>query len=659
MKILSRFRRYIRSRLVYKFCFAFLVIITALCSFIYFAINSIVTNTLYEQHKQRGISFASNLASNVVDFLLVDNSSQIQLLLKNTQTNEQDAVYIFIVDVNKQVPAHTFPGGFPTDLKKLNQWRDHQSYNAQLIETEQGNLLDISVPILQGSLGYVHIGLSRQNIDQKLSGIRLRVLLICILACVAAIILSFFFSRRITKPITELTDISTMMADGDLEQQVELGSVDEVGRLARSFDHMRDSIRQRILELKQGNIERKKIETHLRQTQKIEALGSLAGGIAHDFNNILTPIIGFTEMTMDEIKKGTSSWENLQEVQDASYRAKELVGRILAFSRKGEQHLQSADLVSVLKEVIQLLRASIPSTIEISQQIDEQELYILADSTQIHQVVMNLANNACHAMRDQRGVLTISLNTVSFSKKQYLVNDMLPAGSYCRLSVSDTGEGMTEDLMSRIFEPYFTTKKAGEGSGLGLSVVHGIVESHGGYIDIRSSPGSGTTFTIFFPLLEDWEAYAKPEKIKNTIAAGRGSILLVDDDPHIVQLIKKELEGLGCTVLSFTDSPSALRVFMEDPFAYDLLITDQTMPGITGMELALQVLAVRSDLPIILCTGYSKHVSAQKAEEIGIREYVLKPFVLADFGQLVQKHLPQEPSDESASRVMAEAKVKT
>lgn len=395
--------------------------------------------------------------------------------------------------------------------------------------------------------------------------------------------------------------------------------------------------------------QRKQIETQLRQAQKMEALGSLAGGIAHDFNNILTPLIGFTDMTIRQVEKGSDAWENLEEVRDASYRAKELVGRILAFSRKGEQHMESVDFVSVLQEVIHLLRASIPATIDIHQQINQSELYILADSTQLHQVVMNLATNACDAMKKQRGVLSISLNKDTFVKRQHLINDTLPAGSYCRLSISDTGEGMTEDTMLRIFEPYFTTKGMGEGTGLGLSVVHGIVDSHNGHIDIRSSPGSGTTFTIYFPLLEDWEAFAQPEESEEYDAGGSGTILLVDDDPHITLMLKKELGGLGYTVRAFTDSPSALAVFKTNPAAIDLLITDQTMPEMTGMELSAQVLELRNDLPIILCTGYSENISSQDAKAIGIREYVLKPLILDDFVGMIQKILQPNRSLESSS----------
>ena len=269
MKAIRWLPSFIQTRLAYKFCLAFLVIITSLSGIIYFAINSIVTDTLYEQHKLRGVSIATNLAANAVDFLLVENFSQIQLLLKNTQRSEQDAAYLFIIDDKGGIPAHTFPGGFPTDLKKLNKRLENQPYITRLIEVEDGVLQDISVPVLHGSLGYVHLGLSRRTIDKQLQNIRQRILFICILACVAAIILAVFFSRRITSPISRLTNISTAVANGDLDQEVDLSARDEVGTLARSFDHMRNSIRRTIAELEKENNDRQQAMEALKEAYEI------------------------------------------------------------------------------------------------------------------------------------------------------------------------------------------------------------------------------------------------------------------------------------------------------------------------------------------------------------------------------------------------------
>jgi HAMP domain-containing protein len=269
VKPIRRLPGLVRTRLVYKFCLFFLVIITSLCGTIYFAINSIVTATLYDQHKLRGVSVADNVASNAVDFLLVENFSQIQLLLKNTQKSQQDAVYLFVVDAKGRIPAHTFPGGFPSDLKKLNTGPAHQPYSSRLIDIEHDILQNISVPVLHGSLGYVHIGLSRRTIDQQLHNIRQRILLICILACLAAIVLAVFFSRRITRPITNLTQISSAMANGNLDQEINLGSVDEVGILSRSFNNMRDSIRRTITELEKENNERRQAATALKEAYDI------------------------------------------------------------------------------------------------------------------------------------------------------------------------------------------------------------------------------------------------------------------------------------------------------------------------------------------------------------------------------------------------------
>jgi PAS domain S-box-containing protein len=269
VKLISWLPRFIRTRLAYKFCLVFLLIITSLCVIIYFAINSIVTRTLYEQHKLRGVSIAANLASNAVDFLLVENFSQIQLLLKNTQKNEQDAVYLFVLDAKGRVPAHTFPGGFPSDLKNLNQGFDGQPYNARLIKIDHLVLQDISVPVLDGSLGYVHLGFSRQTIEQQLQDIRLRIFFVCILACAISIILAVFFSRRINRPISNLTNIATAMANGDLEQQIDLRGMDEVATLACSFSHMRDSIRRTIADLERENNERRQAAKELNDAYDI------------------------------------------------------------------------------------------------------------------------------------------------------------------------------------------------------------------------------------------------------------------------------------------------------------------------------------------------------------------------------------------------------
>lgn len=383
----------------------------------------------------------------------------------------------------------------------------------------------------------------------------------------------------------------------------------------------------------------KKLEKELRQSQKMEAIGTLAGGIAHDFNNILTAIIGYTDMAQRKLKNNDAVARDLDRAQEASARAKELVSRILTFSRRSEQEPEPVPVASVVEEVFMLLRSSIPSTIEIRQQIaaNSKSGLILADPTQLHQVLMNLGTNAAHAMRERGGVLTVSLSDVEVDASLSALYPDLTPGSFVRLTVSDTGHGMEAHIKERIFDPYFTTKKVGEGSGIGLAVVQGIVKNHGGAIRVDSEPGQGTTFHIFLPKLVAEIAPQCPAD--DEPSGGTERILFVDDEAMLAELGQELLGSLGYTATVTTNSSEALQLFSSNPRGFDLVITDMTMPGLTGKELACELMTIRPDIPIILCTGYSEHINENQARETGITGYIMKPYTNNSLDKTIRRVL--------------------
>ena len=385
-----------------------------------------------------------------------------------------------------------------------------------------------------------------------------------------------------------------------------------------------------------------KLERDLRQAQKMEAIGTLAGGIAHDFNNILAAIVGHAELARFKLSQDDPVRSNLDQVLKAGARATDLVKRILAFSRQTELRRQPVPIVSVVKEALKLLRPSLPTTIEIRREItlSPEDGVIFADPTEIHQVLMNLCTNAAHAMRANGGVLLVRLSYLVVPDSRYSLYPDLEPGPYVCLSISDTGNGIDPGVLDRIFDPYFTTKPIGEGTGLGLSVVQGIVRTYGGTIKVHSLPGQGTTFEIFFKGMEK-QPPVLTEKIE-ALPAGAERILLVDDEQILAELGKELLESVGYKVVTETNSLQAMETFRADPYRFDLVITDMTMPGLRGEELARQIIALRPDMPIILCTGYSDLIDEKLAREIGIREFVMKPYVVANFVQTIRKALKTE-----------------
>jgi two-component system cell cycle sensor histidine kinase/response regulator CckA len=378
--------------------------------------------------------------------------------------------------------------------------------------------------------------------------------------------------------------------------------------------------------LKRADAVRKELEVQLRQVQKMEAIGTLAGGIAHDFNNILFTIVGFTDLSLHDLSDGETRW-NLTQVLNACDRAKNLVNQILAFSRQEAPERRPVDIVPVAKEALKFLRSTIPSTIELKQRITGGSLTVLSDPTTIHQVLINLGTNAAHAMRTAGGVMEVCLESVEIPRDRggSVPADLKP-GAYIRLTVRDTGMGIDPAIMSRIFDPFFTTKPQGEGTGLGLSVVYGIVKSHGGSIAIESEVGRGSTFHVYLPRTPEQEREDNREKA--SASGGSEHILFVDDEVVLVDMGERMLSALGYRVTAVANGPEALKAFRENPDGFDLVITDMTMPGMTGAELSREILKIKPGFPIILCTGFSEIISEGEAKAMGIRRFLMKPVFL-------------------------------
>ncbi len=408
-------------------------------------------------------------------------------------------------------------------------------------------------------------------------------------------------------------------------------------RIVRSGpDEAVASIRD-VSERKRAEAHRERLEQQLRQAQKMEAIGTLAGGIAHDFNNILTAILGYAELLRPQVRGQTGVEEHLGEISRAGSRAKALVSQILTFSRRQEHTRRAMSLAPAIDEALRLLRAAIPASVVIDSEVEADLPPVLADATQIHQVVMNLGANAAAAMSGKPGRLSVRCSAVELDGRPAGEAGVAP-GSYVGLVIEDTGCGMPPEVVERIFDPFFTTKGPGEGTGLGLSVVHGIVKAHDGSILVDSRVGAGTTFRIYFPVIP--EETSPDSGDREPVAEGRGEhILCVDDEPTLIELLREQLGALGYHVTVHTSPVEALADFLEHPLDFDLLLTDLTMPGISGVELAERIRKVRADLPILMATGYGHVADEERARKLGARPLLQKPFSMATLGDAIQNAL--------------------
>ena len=408
----------------------------------------------------------------------------------------------------------------------------------------------------------------------------------------------------------------------------------------RMLRHQKTTLEKQVEERTQALAES---ERQMQQVLKLQAIGTLAGGIAHDFNNILFPIIGYTEISMDDVPEDSPIRRNLEEILKAANRARELVQQILTFSRQNGRERKPIRVQVIVQEALRLLRASIPKTIEIRTDIEEGCNAIMGDPTQIHQVIMNLCTNAYQAMQETGGTLDVRLTETHIGYQETVKRIGIKMGPHLHLIVRDEGVGMEPAVLHRIFEPYYTTKEPGKGTGLGLSVIHGIVKNHGGFITVESTPSRGSTFHVYLPTLDDVEA-----EIEEAASAGKSSgserILLVDDEPQIVVMEKQMLEKLGYRVTTQTSSTEALDMFADQPDQFDLVITDMTMPQMAGDQMARRIWDIRPGIPVILCTGYNEMMSEDKAIALGIRKFILKPIDKDELAMAIRSALNTSPT---------------
>lgn len=424
--------------------------------------------------------------------------------------------------------------------------------------------------------------------------------------------------RRLNNDTSIPNEYEFMIRHKDGTAKEVVVTIDIIPGHGRSIASVMDLSSLRTAERKQ-----KKLEGQLAQTQKMESIGLLAGGIAHDFNNILAAIMGYIEMSRNSAFEGSSIRRWLDQASQACDRARELIIQILTFSRQNEQTQVPINPGLIVREALKFLRASIPTSIRFDITIDKQCGSIMGDATQFHQIIMNLCTNAAYAMDDNKGVIAVSLEKVAPDDTEVQSIDMKNPPGFVKLSIRDTGHGMSQNVLDRIFEPFFTTKEMGEGTGMGLAVTHGIVKSFNGEIIVESQEGRGTVFHMYFPVVTAGSVTKK----ENTgiIQGGNETILLVDDDEALLEMLHELIESIGYNVVSCQDSVRAGNMFCEAPEDFDLVITDQTMPGMTGAELAQRILARRKDIPIILCTGYNDTVAPELVEKIGISEFLSKP----------------------------------
>ena len=479
-------------------------------------------------------------------------------------------------------------------------------------------------------IGFVRITVGKSLLDKKLGALLMKSVMIGIIFLIVGSGIIYFAVKRIVNPLNTLIEGVQTLGRGNFGEKVPVETEDEIGNIAMAFNQMSESLLRR-------EQEKKQLEERLRHSQRMETVGTLAGGIAHDFNNILGIIMGYAQMASLTPPEKTDMPRYLREILKASTRAKDLVKQILTFSRQSYQERNPLLIKPLVEEALRMMRMSLPAAIEIRHNLKSGLSPVLSDPSQIDQVLMNLCTNAGHAMQDSGGVLEVKLDEWEINVGDPDLSIDMKPGRYQVLTVSDTGHGMDASVKERIFDPFFTTKGPGKGTGLGLSVVHGIIKSHGGKINCHSVPGKGTTFRVYFPTVEE-EPSERPEQF-DSIPLGRERILFVDDEAALVDITKQMLQSLGYHVVTRTSSIEALEAFRTQPDQFDLLITDNSMPNMTGVELVRNIKQIRPDMPVIICTGFSETVLEEKVKTLGIAGFIMKPIIRENIARVIRRAL--------------------
>jgi len=603
--------------------------------------------------------------------MLLKNTEQTGLLKRKDQIDYEQQILITLSDFQSSLTSSIVIGE-ELSAVAYNLMSNVKTYKAEILSfheamrkfKKQLELLESTESQVMDVLGKVEKEIAettvriRESVTDNLRSTE-NLNLILSMAVIVLLAAGGIYGVAIARPIQSLTNSASEIAAGDLERPIITSGNDEIAILGRSLIRMRDAIKDKIVDLSQKNKaltleinkhkqtqrEREQLKVQLVHAQRMEAIGTLAGGIAHDFNNILSAIMGYTELAILDLPEASEASTNLQQILNATNRAKDVVKQILAFSRQSKEIDRPLKIGPIIKECLKLLRASIPATIEIRQNIAKESGAVVIDLTQIHQVIMNLCTNAAHAMQKTGGVLDVSFIEMDLGLEDKFMIKGLSPGKYVRITVSDTGHGIPPGLKERIFDPYFTTKGLGVGTGLGLSVAHGIVKNHGGAFSVYSESGKGSTFHVYLPRVD--ADVIDVSVAKESPPVGDEQILFIDDEETLVQIGRQMLERLGYKVSTKSCSVKALEDFREDPMKFDLVITDQTMPNMTGEVLAKEMMQIRSDIPIILCTGFSHLVDQKKSQLIGIRAFLMKPLILRDLAVTIRKVLDPISSKES------------
>lgn len=540
-------------------------------------------------------------------------------------------VFISIYAEDQRIKQKTKPG---LEGKDFSHFSSSNSFLTQQVDI-----------LYQGSaIGKIDLAISRDHIRQViLRDSAMTALILCIIVSGIFVTMFILFRQYLFRPLTRLENSARSISKGNLDTEIDTSSKDEIGSLAKVLDQMireltttmasRDELEAEVAERKQAEADNKKLAAQLLQSQKMEAIGNLAGGIAHDFNNILSSIIGFTELAMDAAPKGSAQRDDLEEVLVAGNRAKELVQQILAFARQSEEKTHPVKLSAIVSEVLKLIRPSTPTTIEVKASL-ESDAKIMGNSAQLNQIVMNLCNNAIHSLQKSGGVLEITLKNISIAMDPRS-SAAIASGQYVELRVQDNGPGIDPAIIDKVFEPYFTTKEVGEGTGMGLAMVKGTIETYKGDIRVESTPGNNTVFIIRLPVAtgrsQEEQEQAEP------VYSGAERVLFVDDEPPLARMGHRMLKNLGYAAEMRTSSIEALELFREKPDDFDLVITDMTMPTMTGDVFTIELRKIRKDIPVILCTGYSNKINEDRVRDTGIDAFVYKPFTKPELAKTIRE----------------------